>query len=330
MDDARPIALPRGLRTDWPVPWQPVWGTRDGPSAHLEHWLLTGVVGAASRMPAPLLGALVSGLARLAARLDHSHAGSARGFLRQALGDLPEVELRRRVIQAYRHLVTVVVEGQRFAREVPPEEVLGRYELDLCDDVQRAREAGRGAVIVSAHVGDWEAASALLPWLGFDPLYAFAKPPKNRPMSKALQRSRERRGIRVLPRRGGMRDARAIIRAGGSLGMLLDQRGSKKPIVAPFFGRPALCDRSAGVLLRRLSAPVLICACYRTSAPLRYRFVCRTVLWPEEVAGLSPEELATQVNGALEELILAAPDQYLWLHDRYRGAPPQDGEGGGR
>jgi KDO2-lipid IV(A) lauroyltransferase len=317
----RTSALPAGLREDWPVPWQPAWGPRNGPLAHLEYWLLQVVLGGASRLPPRAFGALASGLAHLARVVDRRHSESARIYLTQALGEMPRAELERRVVQAYRHLLTMVVEGERFARLVPPEELREHFDLDFSDEVWRVREEGRGSVFVTAHVGDWEAASSLLPWIGFDPVYAFARPPKNRPMSKAIQRARERRGIRILPRRGGMLDARAVIRAGGCIGMLLDQRGRKKPIVAPFFGRPALCDRSAGVLLRRLGAPVMIGASYRTDVRLRYRVVCRTVLRPAEVADLAPEELATRINRELEQLILAAPDQYLWLHDRYKGAP---------
>ena len=56
-------------------------------------------------------------------------------------------------------------------------------------------------------------------------------------------------------------------------------------------------------------------------APLRWKIVCHTVLWPEDLSGASPLELATRVNQELERLILECPDQYFWLHDRYRDTP---------
>ena len=46
------------------------------------------------------------------------------------------------------------------------------------------------------------------------------------------------------------------------------------------------------------------------------------VLWPDELAGQSPEAVVTLINGELERMILARPEQYFWLHDRYRKAPP--------
>jgi KDO2-lipid IV(A) lauroyltransferase len=180
-----------------------------------------------------------------------------------------------------------------------------------------------GSLLVTLHLGDWEAGSSILPWIGFDPLYVVAKPPRNRPLSLHLQRLRESRGLRVLPRRGAMKHASAILSAGGSLAMLLDQRARMRPAMAPFFGRMAACDRSAGVLVRRAKVPVMVGAIYRADRPYRWRVVVPRVLWPEELAGRSPEDVAALLNVEFEKLIRAAPEQYFWLHDRYRGISAQ-------
>ena len=72
--------------------------------------------------------------------------------------------------------------------------------------------------------------------------------------------------------------------------------------------------------MRRLRAPVVIGACYRDRAPYRWRMVLPRVFQPAELAGLDPIAVATLVNAELEKLIRAAPEQYFWLHDRWRGA----------
>ena len=107
--------------------------------------------------------------------------------------------------------------------------------------------------------------------------------------------------------------------------MLLDQRARTRPVMAPFFGRNARCDRSAGVLLRRLRCPVVFVAAYKTPKDLRWRFRAHEVLLPDDVAGKSAEEICTAVNQKLEAMILEESDQYFWLHDRYRGAQAEDG-----
>jgi len=328
--------LPEGLSPDWPVAWQPVWGTRDGLLARLEARAIHLALRAAGSLPEPLLQLLLRSLARIAPLVDRRHADAARVFLRQALGDMPRAELERRVRASYRHLLQVVVDSDRFPRRVPIETLLDHYDLRWSDEAREVLESGRGCILLTGHVGNWEAAIAAAPWVGFDPVFAIAKPPRNRPLSVAAQESRERRGVRLLPRRGAMAGAPAVLRAGGAIGMLLDQRARKRPVFAPLFGRPARCDRSAGVLLKRLKAPVVVVACYMTERPLHYRAEFFDVIRPEEVAGADVAEIAARINRSLETMILKEPDQYLWLHDRYKNTPEtfssevgQGREGGG-
>ena len=80
------------------------------------------------------------------------------------------------------------------------------------------------------------------------------------------------------------------------------------------------------VLVRRLKRPVVFGACYRTARPFHYRAVIDAVLTPEELSKSSPEAIATAINREMERQIRAAPEQYFWLHDRYRKGPAAGGE----
>lgn len=316
----------RRAEADWPVPWQPVWGPDDGPRRRAEALAVRAVLSAVGRLPRPLLEATLGALARLARHVDRRHADAARAFLSQALGPLRPAERERRVVQAYRHFLRVVVDAHRWSRCVPWERTPEHFDVVWNEDVLRIRDERRGCVFVTAHLGNWELLVGLAPWLGLDPTYAIAKPMRNRPLSRATQAAREERGIRLLPRRGAMADAPRILAAGGALGMLLDQRARVKPVYAPFFGRPARCDRSAGVLLRRLRAPVVIVFCTyddtaRGASAPRLRVEFPGVLWPEELARAAPEEISARINACFEAAILAQPDQYFWLHDRYKDTP---------
>ena len=264
---------------------------------------------------------MIGALARVAPHVDARHAKAARAFLRQALGELPPAELEQRVVQAYRHFLRVLVEPMRFLRRVPAERIREHYDIRWTDAARAAAEGSDGCILVTGHVGNWEAAIAIAPWIGFDPVYAVARPPKNRLLSIAAQEDRERRGIRVLPRRGGMKDAAKVLEAGGSIGMVLDQRARRRPVLAPFFGRPARCDRSAGVLIKRLGAPAVVSACYLTEEPLHYRVEFLDCLSPEELATSDPVEIATRINQAFERMYLAHPEQVFWLHDRFKDTP---------
>ena len=339
-----PTLLPVGLRSDWPVPRVAVRGPRWGIGARLEYGLLRGLLGGLARLPQGARSRAIGAFAALAHRVDRPHNAAARVLLRQAhahaqgllaagadLGPaarafaetpLDRGELERRVRTSWRHFLELLVESEQFDREIGASaRVLERFDLEIDPRVRELARAGRGSIMVTAHIGDWEAAATTMPWLGFDPFYAIAKPPRNGPLSAYIQAARERRGIRVLPRRGAMRYAGSVIESGGTLAMLLDQRARQKPVYAPFFGRPARCDRGAGVLIKRLRAPVIFGVCYRTGERWRWKLVLGPVWEPEQLAREAPEEIARRINAELERMILAAPEQYFWLHERYRGAP---------
>lgn len=294
---------------------------RKGPMAWLEYVLARSLVRLAASLPQGLREALIRVLAWLMHTLDRQHSRAAAEYLAQALGPMSPSESRRRVRRAWQHLLRLTLAAERFARDVPPELYPERVQVEMCPKAAAIARAGRGCVLISAHIGDWENGVAFMPQLGFSPLYAISKPPKNHYLARHAQKLRKSRGIRLLPRRGAMEFVPAVIRGGGTVAMLLDQRARVKPVFAPFFGRMASADRSAGVLLRRLKVPLVFVAIYRDERPGHYSAVFPAVIEPEELSGASPEEVATRVNAELERLILARPDQYFWLHDRYRGAP---------
>jgi KDO2-lipid IV(A) lauroyltransferase len=300
-----------------------VLGTKKGLLAWLEYALARTLAGTAAALPRRLREALIEALAALLCGLDRAHSRAAEEYLTQALGSLPASERRARVRQAWRHLLRLTLDAERFSREVSPQSYPQRTRVEMCAGAEAIARAGRPCVIISAHVGDWENGVALLPHLGFSPLYAISKPPKNHYLALHAQRLRKSRGIRLLPRRGAMEFVPAVIRGGGSVAMLLDQRARVKPVFAPWFGRLASADRSAGVLLRRLKVPLVIAAVYQEPEPFHYRAVFPCVIEPEELSGASPEEVAARLHRELEQLIRACPEQYFWLHDRYRGAPPE-------
>lgn len=296
-------------------------GSRGGALAYVEYLLTRAALVGVSRLPHGVQAVIVGGLARLAMRFDRSHTQGARRFLAQALG--PEAASDdRRILAAYRHLFRMSIDAEAFDRRVPQSRILEHFEVEADEETLAALRAGEGGIMVTPHVGDWEAGSAVLPHLGMRPMHVVARPPKNRYLSRHLLRVRQRRQVTVMPRRGGMGQSAAILESGGWMAMLLDQRPRGKHVVAPFFGRPVPCERSAAVLMKRLGVPIYFGSCFLTEQPFHYRVVFPRRLGAEELAQLSVEEIVTLVNQEQEKLILRHPEQYFWLHDRYRDAPP--------
>ena len=323
MADSRAADAQPGPGSEWPVPWEPVWGESARVGDYLSSWAVRGALGLTARLPERSLELLIRSVAALAHRLDRRRTRAAHEFLRQALGDLPHDELERRTRLAWQHLLRVTIDTQRFLVKVPPERVREHYEIVWTDDLRRVAAEKRGCILVGAHLGNWEAGAGIAPWIGLHPVYGVAKPPKNRPLSRAIQAERERRGIRILNRKGAMRAAPRILEAGGTIAMLLDQRTSGRSFLAPFFGRLARCDRSAGVLMQRHRVPILVGWGTRGPKPLTYRLEFPDVLWPEDWADAELEAIVARIHQAFEHLILAHPDQYVWIHDRYKDTPSE-------
>jgi len=297
-------------------------GNRGGVAAWCEYALTRGALGTLSRIPRPLQRVLVRALGEVAMRVDKRHTNAARSFLAQALG--PEAaEEDWRIVRAYMHLFQLSLDSDAFQRKVPQATLLDHYTITASDEVFEGFRNGTGGIIVTPHVGDWEAGAAIMPHLGMDPAYAVAKPPRNRYLSHRVLEVRKQRRVNVMPRRGGMQQAAAIFERGGWIAMLLDQRPRVKYAMAPFFGRLAQSERSAAVLMKRLGVPIVFGACYLTDRPFHYDLRFPVRVEPEDLAQLSVNEIVARVNAELETLILAHPEQYFWIHDRYRDSPEQ-------
>jgi KDO2-lipid IV(A) lauroyltransferase len=307
---------------DGPLPPREVLGDRGGALAQLEYLAYRAAVGSFAHLPAVGRRALSAVLGRAAMALDRRHTGSARRFVEQAFaGRLSAAERDRLVLAAWRHLIELTLEDARFNEVVLGPGLERHFEVELSDDARRARDAKAGGLFVVPHVGMWEAMPAIGAHLGFSPAYVVSRPPRNLPLSRFAQRVREQRGYRLIHRRGAIDGLLEVVKKGGWVGLMLDQRARGKTILAPFFGRPAHCERSIPILVRRLGRPVVFGATYRTERPFHYRTVVDKVLWPEELSRLRPEEIASAINREMERQILVAPEQYFWLHDRYRKAP---------
>ncbi|MEZ6017834.1 MAG: hypothetical protein R3F49_22205 [Planctomycetota bacterium] len=321
--DARPLDF---SAIDWPVEAPPFAEPELRSAWHrLQYLAMRGATRGATALPALLQRGLVRTVAGAARRLDRRHTAAARDFLRTALPDLDDEARERLVEEAWRHLLRVAL-----AAEGVSEHVLGRrvgdvYDVWMAPGVEALMQRPGGFLCVTAHIGYWELSPPGVAAVTGRPCYGVGKAPRNDFVAAHVLRMRERQGMRLVPRNGAMQVVPAALRAGCVAGLLLDHRPRQKPVYAPFFGRRAACDRSAGVLLRRVAAPIVFYGCYglgsddsRRDAGWRFELRFTRLVRPEELAGLAPEAISALVNHELEALIRHRPEQYFWLHDRYK------------
>ncbi len=289
-------------------------------TAWLEFVALRGFQRFLGILPRGPLGLALSGFARLARRVDKRHARAARDFISTAYPDAGPDKIESMVLEAYRHLARVAIESHRLPRVVGSR--LGdHFEVEACDGLEELFASDQGCIVLSAHVGFWEGVGMPFHAFGFTHGVAVGKPPNNAYLARWIQQHRQKQGGNLLPRDGAVAGVTAAVRSGGVAFLLLDQRPRQKAIYADLFGRSAACDRSAGVLVRRVGAPPVAMGGYMTGEAGRYRLVFQRISSPRELRDASVEEVVALVNRETEALVRRAPEQYFWLHDRYRDVP---------
>lgn len=172
---------------------------------------------------------------------------------------------------------------------------------------------------VTAHTGSWEVGAIAVALLRGES-HCIAREFRNPLVQKFIRSNRERAGLFVHPKRGGMRSlARAL--AEGRVGMqVADQRQRQRGVMVPFFGELASTDRSAAVLALRKGYPICVAGGARVGPGFRFRGMLAATLHVKPTGNREAdiERITAEVNRGLEKLILRHPEQYLWIHDRYR------------
>jgi len=203
-----------------------------------------------------------------------------------------------------------------------PADLLPRiyFEGDSRQRLEKLR--GKGAVFVQAHLGAFEVGGAVLGQLGLDPAFPMRRP-NNEYLARRLEAARSNWQVTVLARQGAVRNMIRHLRQGGSIILASDQNAHHAPLFAPWFGRLAATERSSVSLARRLQAPLVVFWCLRAGEVGHWRMGMEELPLPpvsgdEEQDDLRALEL---VHHRLEAAIRTAPEQYLWIHDRYRTRP---------
>lgn len=183
--------------------------------------------------------------------------------------------------------------------------------------------ARRPKLLVSGHFGNFELGGYVAGLLGF-PTYTIARPLDNAWLDRFVQRFRTRTGQVLLPKQGSMAAVERIVAAGGIVAVLGDQYAGPKGCWVEFFGRPASSHKAIALFSLAHRAPMGIVAVVRDGTFLRLRIRLLEVIDPQRLA---PDQrdvsaITQRYHQRLEEAIRQAPEQYWWVHRRWKGAPP--------
>ena len=239
--------------------------------------------------------------------------------LRHAFPEMSEHERRQVAWRMWNHLFTLVVEIAHAPRKIHDTNWRDFLVLHRADALTRLGLGDLPVVLVSAHFGNFEMAGYLLAILGF-PTYTVARTLDNPYIDDFLNRFRSRTGQHIIPKRGGYEQIVEVLARGQMMSFLADQYAGSKGCWVQFFGRPASAHKAIALFSLGNDAPMVIGYALRRGRPLHYDLVIDSEIDPrdggEHVAGVP--QLTQWYTSALERIIRQAPEQYWWIHRRWK------------
>jgi KDO2-lipid IV(A) lauroyltransferase len=105
--------------------------------------------------------------------------------------------------------------------------------------------------------------------------------------------------------------------------MVGDQDAGPRGLFVQFFGRPASTFKSIALLSQEYQAPILVVGAARVGQPMRYRIYLEDVILPGDYAGRADatRAITQRYTDALERMVRRHPEQYFWLHRRWKSQP---------
>lgn len=253
-------------------------------------------------------------------RVIRYHRRDAFEALERSLPQTSKEERRGIVNRMYRNLGTNVVESLRLAGG-KSDQVDEHLTVSGVEHVQEALKQEKGGLVLTAHFGNWDLLSVLTTKLGY-PLTIISKDVKNEALNDFWMGMRRDFDLKIVPAHNSYRACRAALKRNGLVGFILDQNMiDKEGIFVDFFAKPACTTPGLAFMSAQSKAPVI---------PV---FIRRVDGWQHAVEVLPPidappdreEETihayTQRYTKIIEDEVRRHPDQWIWIHRRWRTQP---------
>jgi Kdo2-lipid IVA lauroyltransferase/acyltransferase len=242
--------------------------------------------------------------------------------LRIAFPNLTEADRDQVAWRMWRHLFLMCAEIAQTPRKVHRTNWREHSRIVDLESFVRTLLCGRPLVLISAHYGNFELGGYLMGLFGF-PTYTVARKFDNPYLDRFVNEFRGRTGQYILPKNGSSEQIQELVSSGGILTLLGDQSAGKKGCWVNFFGRPASTHKAVALFSLGNEAPTMVSYARRLGRPLQYEVGPAAIVDPRaaDFNLRTVPSLAQWYTDHLERLIREVPDQYWWLHKRWKGQP---------
>lgn len=244
--------------------------------------------------------------------------------INRAMPHASAAERRRVARDMWKHLFLMVAEIAHAPRKLHRTNWRERCDVPEVERAVATLLLERPKVIISGHFGNFEAGGYLMGLFGF-PTHTVARPLDNRFVDQFVNEFRARTGQHILPKQGSRDAIEKLLAGGGILALLGDQAAGEKACWVNFFGSPASTHKAVALFTLGYEAPTMVLTTRRADSPLRFAVAIDGHIDPlEEGFQMGSVPAVTEwFTRCLERAIMRAPEQYWWVHRRWKGAPPE-------
>lgn len=293
-------------------------------ASHIVEYLLVLVLARIVRLVPPRGMARLAGwLAAIAFHVVRIRRNVVLENLRAAFpGEKDDSEIMRIARGVYTHFALTLAE----ICKMPAMAERGGVALErlvAVDGMERLVEAlaeGRGAILLSGHLGSWELGAAVVAHR-IGRLKVVAAPMRNPMVDSFLVRCRSSAGMEPISPGISMRQVVRAVRNGEAVGFLADQDAGPTGLMAVFFGRPASTATGPAAIAVRWRVPIFLSFSVRLPDG-RHSMTLERVELPEFAPSGGSDQMIDWIMrryaNRLEELVRERPEQWLWLHRRWK------------
>jgi len=254
--------------------------------------------------------------------------GVARDNIRQAFGtQVSDAQVDNIIGRMWVHLFRLIAEIVQVRRKLRLYNCADVVQFNARDENVRLLCSGRPVIVVSGHFGNWEVAIGTFGMFGF-PMGVVARDLDNPYLHRWFSKFREQTGHRLISKKGGGADMLATLERRGHLALMGDQDAGSTGLFVDFFGKPASTFKS--IALVALEYRAYLSVGYAIRLPddfeknrwVRYELGNADIIDCEQYTGPDAvREITQRFTTALEKAVARAPEQYFWLHRRWKSVP---------
>ena len=255
------------------------------------------------------------------------HRGRLRAMenLRLSFPEKSLAWLERTTRRSFEHIVMLVFDVLYTTRLIRLSTWTNYVEFDHISEPLKLMVQNRGVIMITGHYGNFEILGYALAVLGLES-YSIARPIDNPYINKFLLGVRERQGQIIIDKKGATNDMLQILKSGSTLSFIADQNAGRKGIFVDFFGRKASTYKSIGLLAMQYDLPIIVGYARRLNDQYRFEFGCNRIIKPEDWKQQDDPLywITAEYTKGIEEFVRADPEQYWWVHRRWKTRPPEE------